>query len=181
MVEDFPVGDSLHLIDLGVMKRCLTGWRDGKIGSYSTKWCSRDINIVSTFLKKCKMPLEIHRAVRGLDTLAFWKGTEYRTFLLYISIVILKKVLSSDIYQHFLLLFCARTICSTEMFTHFLPLADSMFRNYVELYRDFYGEDYMTSNIHNILHLTDEVKKIGVLSTFNAYPFESRLFYIKKT
>lgn len=180
MVEDFPVGDSLHLIDLGVMKRCLTGWKDGNIGNYSTKWCAKDINIVSKFLINCKMPSEIHRAVRGLDTLAYWKGTEYRTFLLYISIVILKKVLSSDVYQHFLLLFCAITICSTKIFTHFLPLAESMLENYVELYRDFYGEDYMTSNIHNLTHLTDEVKKFGVLSTFNAYPFESRLCYIKK-
>lgn len=180
MVEDFPVGDSLHLIDLGVMKRCLTGWRDGNIGNYSTKWSARDISIVSTFLLKCKMPSEIHRAVRALDTLSYWKGTEYRTFLLYISIVILKKVLSVDVYQHFLLLFCATSICSTERFTHFLPLAEKMLDNYVEMYRDFYGEDYMTSNIHNLTHLTHEVKKFGVLSTFNAYPFENRLFYLKK-
>lgn len=180
MIEDFPVGDSLHLIDLGVMKRCLLGWKDGNIGSYSTKWCAKDINIVSTFLINCKMPSEIHRAVRGLDTLAHWKGTEYRTFLLYISIVILKKVLSVDVYQHFVMFFCAVTICSTEMFTHFLPLAESLLESYVELYRDFYGEDYITSNIHNLSHLTYEVKKFGVLSSFNAYPFENRLFSIKK-
>lgn len=37
MIEDIPVGDSLHLIDLGIMKKCLIGWRDGKIGSYRTK------------------------------------------------------------------------------------------------------------------------------------------------
>ncbi|CAG9789833.1 unnamed protein product [Diatraea saccharalis] len=29
LVKDFPVGDSLHLIDLGIMKRLLVAWRDG--------------------------------------------------------------------------------------------------------------------------------------------------------
>lgn len=38
MVEDFPVSDSLHLIDLGVMKRLLIGWRDGNFGKLLTKW-----------------------------------------------------------------------------------------------------------------------------------------------
>lgn len=37
IVEDFPACDSLHLIDLGVMKRLLIGWRDGNFGKYITK------------------------------------------------------------------------------------------------------------------------------------------------
>lgn len=66
MIEDFPVGDSLHLIDLGIMKKCLVGWRDGSFGTYKTKWCARDTQMVTEFLLACKMPSEIHRAVRGL-------------------------------------------------------------------------------------------------------------------
>lgn len=109
------------------------------------------------------MPTEIHRAVRGLDVLAHWKGTEYRTFLLYIGIVVLKSVLSKVVYQHFLLLFCAATICSSNSHKHFLPLAESLLDIYVETYRDFYGEDYMTSNVHNLTHLINEVRKFGIL------------------
>lgn len=179
MVRDIPVGDSLHLIDLGVMKRFLVGWKEGNFGNYSTKWCARDIQQISDYLIKCKMPSEIHRAVRSLDVLAYWKGTEYRTFLFYIGIVILKKFLAVDVYHHFLLLFCAITICSTKAFTHFLPLAESLLEEFVETYRDFYGEHYMTANVHNLSHLVSEVKIFGVLSTFNAYPFENRLFQIK--
>ena len=37
MVQDFPISDSLHLIDLGITKRCLTGWRDGSFDTYRTK------------------------------------------------------------------------------------------------------------------------------------------------
>lgn len=82
MVDDIPVCDSLHLIDLGVMKRLLMGWRDGNIGKYLTKWCSRDIEKVNKFLSTCLMPKEIHRAVRKVDVLAHWKGSEYRTFFI---------------------------------------------------------------------------------------------------
>ncbi|XP_044744741.1 uncharacterized protein LOC123306687 [Coccinella septempunctata] len=181
MIEDFPVGDSLHLIDLGVMKCCLMGWKDGNMGTYRTKWSYSNISTVSTFLVNCKMPSEIHRAVRGLDVLAFWKGTEYRTFLLYLSIVILRRVLPIDVYQHFLLFFCSVTICSSlNAHSKLLPVAETLLYTYIETYRDFYGEDFMTSNVHNLSHLIEEVRKFGELSTFSAYPFENRLFQIKR-
>lgn len=69
MIEDFPVSDSLHLIDLGLMKRLLIGWRDGNFGIYLTKWNASDIEKVDNFLNDCVMPTEIHRSVRSLDVL----------------------------------------------------------------------------------------------------------------
>lgn len=82
MIEDIPVSDSLHLIDLGLMKRLLIGWRDGNFGTYLTKWSARDIYEVNNFLSECQMPAEIHRSVRSLDVLAHWKGSEYRCFFI---------------------------------------------------------------------------------------------------
>lgn len=179
MIKDFPVGDSLHLIDLGMMKKCLLGWRDGKFGNYRTKWSASDVSNISKKLKQLKMPSEIHRAVRGLDCLAHWKGLEYRTFLHYISIVILKEHLPSDVYEHFLALFCAVTICSSNEYVHLLDLADTLLLHYVERFGDIYGEDYITSNVHNLNHLVDDVKQFGILSKFSAYPFENKLFKLK--
>ena len=179
MVEDFPISDSLHLIDLGIIKRCLVGWRDGNFGNYKSKWCAKDILRVSNFLENCKMPLEIHRSVRGLDTLCYWKGTEFRTFLYYLGVVILSDVLPIDVYQHYLKLFCAITICSSNVYNKFLNLAEVLLNSYIEYFRDFYGEDYMSSNIHNLTHLVDEVRKFGPLQSFNSYPFENRLYQIK--
>lgn len=179
MIQDFPVADSLHLVDLGIMKRCLLGWRDGSFGSYKTKWSYQDITKVSEFLKKCYMPSEIHRAVRGIDCLAHWKGLEYRTFLHYISIVILKYVLPYDVYEHFLLFFCGITICASKSNFKLLNVAESLLLHYVETFRDHYGEDFMSSNVHNLSHLVDDVKRFGELSSFSSYPFESKLYQIK--
>lgn len=63
------------------MKRLLHGWRDGNFGTFVTKWSAREIQNVSLFLLNCKLPKEIHRSMRGLDVLSYWKGSEFRTFL----------------------------------------------------------------------------------------------------
>lgn len=180
MVKDFPVADSLHLIDLGIMKRLLVGWRDGNFGKLVTKWRAKDIEVVTNFLNKCKLPSEIHRAVRGLEYLAFWKGSEYRTFLFYLSIIILPDVLTSAVFSHFVKLYCAVTICSTECHLHLLPLAKELLKDFVKSYKDFYGVDYITSNVHNLIHLTAEVERFGILHSFSAYPFENELYHIKR-
>lgn len=126
------------------------------------------------------MPCEIHRVIRGLDCLAHWKGTEYRTFLLYVGIVALKDHLSVELYQHFLLLFCTITILESKHFSHNILLAKAMLNRFIKCFREIYGEAYMTSNIHNLVHLVDEVAKFGELQSFSAYPFENMLGYIKK-
>lgn len=180
MIQTFPVCDSLHLIDLGIMKRLLLGWRDGSFGTYITKWCARDISNVTQFLLSCKMPKEIHRSVRALDVLAYWKASEYRTFLLYLSIIILKHTLCSNAYHHFLTFFCAITICSNEKYFNYLPVGEKLLNYFLEHFRDIYGQQYMTSNVHNLCHIIEEVKHFGALQHFNAYPFENKLQVLKK-
>lgn len=85
MIEDVPVGGSLDPVDLEIMKMLLTGWRDSSFAKYLTKWYSRDVTKVSEFLIVCKMPSEIHRSVTSLEVLANYKGSEFRTFLYYLS------------------------------------------------------------------------------------------------
>lgn len=50
---------------------------------------------------------------------------------------------------------------------------------FIEYFGDIYGEDYITSNVHNLSHLVDDVKKFGILSRFTSYPFENKLYTIK--
>lgn len=179
MIKSFPVADSMHLIDLGIMKRLLIGWRDGNFGKKDTKLRASDISTVNVFLDDCKVPTEIHRSVRNLSSLGHWKASEFRTFLLYLSIVILPEVLNTGAMRHFLSFFCAITICSSEEYFNFLPLAKELLDHFVKNFKSFYGIDYMTSNVHNLLHVVDEVLNFGILQSFNAYPFENKLYLIK--
>lgn len=180
IVEQIPVGDSLHLLHLGVMKRLLTGWRDGHFRNSGTKWDAPRTFAVTNYLLECKLPAEFHRVVRGLDCLAFWKGTEYRTFLHYLGIVALKPHLTKEAYEHFMLLFCSVTICSSKRYFHLLPLARMLLNQFIEIYKEIYGVAYITSNVHNLTHLVDEVERFGELDSFSAYPFENVLGKIKR-
>lgn len=180
MIRDFVVADSLHLLELGVMKRLIITWRDG-LKNYQTKWTNFDIFVLNKALYRCnkELPKEIHRKFRPVDKLSFWKGTEFRTMLLYTGIVVFKKVLTPNVFSHFLTLFAATTICNTKAYRHFLPLARHLFNDFIEMYSDLYGNENIVSNIHNLCHVVDDVERFGELPLIGTYPFENKLRIIK--
>lgn len=163
------------------MKKCISGWIHGGF-NFRSKFSSRDIEQISRLLSCANkyMPNEFHRAVRELDTLRFWKGVEFRTFLLYLGPVILKNFLHESVYQHFLILCCGVTICTTSVYEPFIDIADSLFRDYVESYIHLYGIDSIGSNVHNLIHIVEDVKRFGPLPNISAYPFENALCRIKR-
>lgn len=108
MVQDFPSSDPLHLLELGVMKRMLKIWLE-KI-RYMTKSAAENISKMLIVFNKSK-PCELHRSFRELKVLAYLKGTELHSFLLYTGIVVLKHHLNNNCYEHFLKLYCAVTLC----------------------------------------------------------------------
>lgn len=181
MINDFPIGDVLHLIDLGITKRFLSGWKKGNLGNYRAKWSGQTIANISKFLVATKMPKEIKRPMRSLDELAFWKATEFRSFLLYLSVVITKKFFdSNEIFEHFLHYFCAITICSRhDQPASNLQIARKILLHFLEGVKIIYGKHLFTSNMHNLCHLMDDVEKFGPLDSFSTYPFESKLYYLK--
>uniref|UniRef100_A0A1B0EYU1 Uncharacterized protein n=1 Tax=Phlebotomus papatasi TaxID=29031 RepID=A0A1B0EYU1_PHLPP len=179
MVEDFVTSDELHLLHLGEMKKLLLKWRDGKFKNKVVKWTAQQISNISQEMEKFKLPSECHRSVRGLDYLSVWKGVEFRNFLHYVGIVILKDIVPESVYEHFLRLFGAVTICSSENYKNLLDIAHQMLCDYVELYKKIYGKDYIISNVHNLVHIVDDVKRFGILQTISSYPFENELYKIK--
>lgn len=64
MVLDIPVGDELHLLHLGLMKKFLNSWRTGLFG-LRTKWSKNNEREIDTYLTSCSKPFEIHRRIRG--------------------------------------------------------------------------------------------------------------------
>lgn len=181
MVADFPTSDPLHLLELGVMKKCLVRW----IRSFS----NNDLEKVNQMLESANKdrPTEIHRSIRSLKYLCNWKGSEFRTILLYVGIVALKDCLRKEEYDHFVMLSCATTICSTDHFRKYvlrrennaLSLVDNLLLDYIEKYIDLYGTESITSNVHNLCHLTDDVRRFGNLNTISTYPYENALRTLK--
>lgn len=185
MVEDFIIADDLHLLHLGIMKKSLLMWKDG-LYKFPYKWTKNDIAKLNKMLANVNndMPVDIHRSVRSIDCFKFWKGSELRTFLLYIGAVVLKHVLRTEEYDHFIWLFCAVTLCSTDHYFNknrerMSSLARELFNDYIEKFIDLYGIEYVSSNVHNLTHIVDDVLKFGNLTKIGSYPFENCLAALK--
>lgn len=75
MIKDFVVADPLHLLELGVMKRLIIGWKSGNM-TYA-KWSDEEVLDISKWLLNIKTPQEIHRDARSLLLFRLWKGQEF--------------------------------------------------------------------------------------------------------
>lgn len=160
------------------MKRLLIAYKDGHNGSDDRKWPSSVVEAMTGILLSIKLPVEIHRAVRGIDCLTHWKASECASFLHYIGVAILKHFVDDNHYQNFIKLFCAVIICSNDYYGRFLPVAQKLFEQFISNYHTLFNS--ITSNTHNLVHVVDEVTRFGSLSTISSYPFENHLFHIKK-
>lgn len=178
MVNDFIIADPLHLLDLGVMRKLLRIWIEGTV-TKNFKLSNNDKIMLDNKFSSTDLPSEIHRTVRSIQWLKFWKGSEYRTILLYVGITAFKNILAPDAYAHFIYLFCAVTICSCESYKKFVPKAKDLFTEFVEKYIDLYGLDAITINVHNLRHVTENVERFGNLNSISTYPFENAARHIK--
>lgn len=43
-----------------------------------------------------------------------------------------------------------------------------------------YGSENVSHNIHNLLHICDDVEYFDLLDSFSAFPFENHMQYFKK-
>lgn len=178
MIKAFPISDPLHLLHQGVMKKLLLRWI-GKVKGYSRKWSKLIVDSVSKYLLETnkQMPSDIHRSLRSLNDISNWKGVEFRTILMYVGVTALRPVLGDDEYEHFLTLFCACTIVSCSLYKVYTPLAEKMFKSYVEKYISLYGRHSITSNVHNLVHICEDLtgNNIDSINQISTYKYENCL------
>ncbi|XP_051165496.1 uncharacterized protein LOC127291123 [Leptopilina boulardi] len=173
--------DYMHLILLGVMKRLITLWIKGPA---KVRISMNQVDNISKMLLKLRhsCPVEFARRPRGLSDYVHWKATEFRTFLLYTGPIVLKKVLKSDVYAHFLLFHSAVTILVNE--NHIrdatnIDYAHDLLTQFVAEFPNVYGKRYVSQNVHNLLHICECVKRFGSLDKFSAFRFENYMLTIK--
>lgn len=144
MIASFPI-DVMHLVDMGVTKAI--------IKAIVTKKCLNgkfiDVNRMCEAyagFKSFKIP-EFARPPRSLLEYPHFKATEFRQFVLYGGIVLLKQFLSNEQYVHFLRLSLGYRIVSGACFQESLSTAQVLFEDFVADYKWFIlKEDYTTTN-----------------------------------
>lgn len=178
MVQQFVL-DYLHLVCLGVTKKIIHMWMSG---DFAARLQSSDINSISEKLLSISLsqPSEFQRRIRGLKDIGNFKGTEFRTFVLYSGPYVLKDVLCKEKYEHFLLFHVAILICSDELLCKtYSDIAHQCLVSFVEQFAEIYGSYHLVYNVHSLIHLVDDVKRFGALDKYSAFPFESYMYKVK--
>lgn len=178
LISQIPI-DYMHLVCLGVMKKLLLVWTEGK-----HKLSPRDISEISTRLLNFKklVPSNFVRKCRSLKDLKHFKATEFRLFVLYVGPVVLKGILDSKKFEHFLLLHSAIYIlCSTKSrCNEWIEYAGGLLSKFVCDIEKLYYEELLTYNMHSLKHLHLDVHIFGSLDNFSAFKFENYMQQLKK-
>lgn len=173
--------DYMHVVCLGVMKRLLKFW---VLGSQQVRMLKTNLDICNSELIKLReyFPSEFSRLPRSLNDILFWKATEFRMFLLYTGPIILKGRIKKNVYQHFMKLHCAIKILVTpNICIEYNNVAQKLIIEFVNEYADYYGQHFMTYNVHSLIHLSYYVQIHGCLDNFSAFKFENYLGQLKKS
>lgn len=93
----------------------------------------------------------------------------------------LKDVVTPEIYTHFLTLCCSiRILLSPRFCDQQVSYAKELLNYFVNAFPALYGKAQVSYNVHNLIHLTDDVNRYGALDSFSAFPFENFMKTIKK-
>ncbi|KAF4520588.1 hypothetical protein B566_EDAN005999 [Ephemera danica] len=183
MITHFPL-DYMHLICLGIMRKILMAFCKSKANVYA-KLSAREISSMSARLTKCfsYIPCEFARKSRTLEYLARWKATEFRQFLLYTGPYVLSGILSKEVFEHFLCLhYAVRILLSSVYSSLMFEYARSLLNYFVKYFRNFYGHESLSYNVHNLIHICDDLEKLDTtLENTSAFKYENKLQSIKKS
>lgn len=174
--------DYMHLVCLGIVRRLLLYWK-GPDGPLHVRLGRKLVLVLSDRLLSLAkhIPKEFARKPRSLHEVLRWKATEFRQFLLYTGVVVLQGVLSAELYQHFLLLSVAISILvSNDLAKEHCSYAEELLTKFVKDAAVLYGNEILVYNVHCLLHLAADVKVLGALDEFSAFPFENALGHLKK-
>lgn len=179
-VSQIPV-DYMHCVLLGVTRQTIKAWTKNKKTPYSLT--KDDLSTIDKRTKMVKIGIikEFSRKPRNFSEIDRWKATELRLFLCYTGPVILKYILPTEYYDHFMLLACSiRILCDSEECINNNFCASEMLRKYVTDFSTLYEPCFVGYNVHNLIHLAADVSKFGNLDEYSAFKFENHLQHLKK-
>jgi len=176
MVNSFPF-DYIHLVFLGVKKNILLWLGSIKNSPLLVRIPSRSVKLISTKLLHLKIDFtcDFARLPRGLNEVLRWKATEFRSFILYTGPVVLQSIISKECYDHFICLHVSISVLLSPaaVHGHLLHFINKLLSYYVQKFGEIYGEEFLSHNVHGLLHLCDDYSKFGPLDNFSCFPYEN--------
>lgn len=150
--------DSMHLLYAGVMKTLIEKWISRNSATrlkivYFNRLNDR-MQSLSTII-----PNEFQRKKFDLNLIAHWKATQYRFFLHYCGVIVLKDILPDDLFKHFMLLFVAsRILDSNDLILIARQYDNDLLRTFFCVLPPLYGTFSQVLNMHSLIHIADDVE-----------------------
>jgi len=179
LVKQVPL-DYLHLILLGVVRRLFRMWVKGKL-PYRIRSCET-VQISKRLVSYRKyFPSCIQRKPRSITEIDHFKGTEFRSLLLYSGFPAIVGLIDRKRVKHFLLLHCAMFILLSKWASEqsWNKLANNYLHKFVTNGSDLYGVDFLVYNVHGLMHLAEDSKSFGSLDNCSTFQFENYMQKIK--
>ncbi|KAK3929174.1 Protein piccolo [Frankliniella fusca] len=165
--------DVMHCVHLGIVKKLLKLWTHS---SFSEEPFSlrAHMDTLDSCIKAIKPPHFTQRLPTSItDCVAYWKATEYRSFLYSYSLPMLRTIMNPVYFHHFSLLVAGLYLLNkTSISTEDLDLADYMLIKFVNDFEELYGLRFMSMNFHLLHHLKGVTKDLGPLWCTSCYGFE---------
>ena len=164
--------DSLHCIYLGLMRQLLHLWfnKENKEEPFSIH---SKLKTVNQRLRKLAPPHFLQRLPQMIDKLIYWKGTELRSFLFNLSLIVLLDVLEPQYYNHFALFVKGVSLLNSSSISEAdLVLSSLLLSQFVMEFASLYGVRNMSHNLHMCLHLERAVRFLGPLWIVSCFKFE---------
>nr|XP_046271851.1 uncharacterized protein LOC124073584 isoform X2 [Scatophagus argus]XP_046271852.1 uncharacterized protein LOC124073584 isoform X2 [Scatophagus argus] len=166
------VPEYMHSVLLGVSKQLMSLWLDQE-NSMKPWYVGQQISEMDSRLLCLKPPLEITRSPRSLKCRDTWKASEWRAFILFYAIAVLPGILHPKFLVHyFYLSFGVHILLQESISQYDLQLAHEYFVRFVEDMKELYGEENVSFNCHQLIHLTESVLNWGPLWATSAFSFE---------
>ena len=174
--------DYTHGVLLGVTKLLLTLW-------FSPQHSKDDfshtalVNEIDRKLTSIKPPNNITRMPRSISqNFKFWKASEFRAFLLFYGPIVLRGILDVDYYEHFMLLSEGIYILLKDSIEEEeIYFVQQLFYKFCLKFPYLYdGNRYCTMNVHQLVHLPDDVLELAGLWTHSCFGFEDENHFTLK-
>ena len=180
IVKSVPI-DYMHAVLEGVTKSLTTTWFDSR--HHGKKFYLKpQVKDIDKALLRIKPPSDIPRVPRSVEShLKYWKGNEYRAWLLFYSLPVLKDFLPADYLHHLALLVSAiyKLLC-TDITSDQISAAEEQLNLFYTLIPILYTDQLCTMNVHSLIHLPDCVRRWGPLWAYSCFSFENMNGFLKK-
>lgn len=169
----------MHLVCLGIILKMIKNWLSGPVKN-RVRLPACSILEISQQLRSMRAftPAEFCRKPRGLTEIAHWKATEFRMFLLYVGVLVLREALSPEFFLHFKKLYVAIRLYILAR-PGDIEIAESLLKEFIVSFGLIYGKESISHNIHGLIHVADDVRRFGSLDNYSAFVFENHLQKMK--